>query len=182
MGTPVAVTNNGRVEDPRTTGTAWAAVRNRDLATPITGMPNSGMRVRTQARPAAGVQVGVTIDHQQAQPAHTVQDRAQRRELAQVELTRPVGRHLGYHRGAFVQHARKGSIADQHGRRAGTAGVQVMHVHGCAHADFHILRMPEPAPGISTVFWPLPVPVCSKRPTRSRSVIGLRQARARVTA
>ena len=40
-GIPAAVTNNGRTEDPRTTGTAWVAVRNRDLATPITGMPNS---------------------------------------------------------------------------------------------------------------------------------------------
>jgi hypothetical protein len=35
------VTNSGRTADPRTTGTAWVAVRNRDLATPITGMPNA---------------------------------------------------------------------------------------------------------------------------------------------
>jgi hypothetical protein len=40
-GIPAAVTNSGRPEDPRTTGTAWVAVRKRDLATPITGMPNS---------------------------------------------------------------------------------------------------------------------------------------------
>ena len=40
-GIPAAVTNNGRTEDPRTTGRAWVAVRNLDLATPITGMPNS---------------------------------------------------------------------------------------------------------------------------------------------
>ena len=40
-GIPAAVTNSGRAEDPRTTGTAWVAVRNRDLATPMTGMPNS---------------------------------------------------------------------------------------------------------------------------------------------
>jgi hypothetical protein len=41
-GIPAAVTNNGRPGDPRTTGTAWVTVRNRDLATtPITGMPNS---------------------------------------------------------------------------------------------------------------------------------------------
>ena len=38
---PAAVTNSGHAEDPRRTGTAWVAVRNRDLATPITGMPNS---------------------------------------------------------------------------------------------------------------------------------------------
>ena len=36
MGIPAAVTNSGRAEDPRTTGTAWVAVRNRDLA--ITGV------------------------------------------------------------------------------------------------------------------------------------------------
>jgi hypothetical protein len=40
-GIPAAVTNSGRTADPRTTGTAWVAVRNRDLATPITGMPNA---------------------------------------------------------------------------------------------------------------------------------------------
>ena len=40
-GIPAEVTNSGRPEDPRTTGTAWVAVRKRDLATPITGMPNS---------------------------------------------------------------------------------------------------------------------------------------------
>jgi hypothetical protein len=38
------VTNNGRTEDPRTTGTAWVGVWNRDLATPVTGMPNSASR------------------------------------------------------------------------------------------------------------------------------------------
>jgi hypothetical protein len=44
-----------------------------------------GVRTRAQAGPAAGVQVGVAIDHQQAQPAQILQDRAQRRELAQVD-------------------------------------------------------------------------------------------------
>jgi hypothetical protein len=38
LGIPAAVTNNGRTEDPRMTGTAWIAVRNLDLATPITGL------------------------------------------------------------------------------------------------------------------------------------------------
>ena len=56
------------------------------------------MRVRTQVGPAAGVQIGIAIDHQQAQAAHIVQDRAQRRELTQVELTRPVGRYPGDYR------------------------------------------------------------------------------------
>jgi hypothetical protein len=41
LGIPAAVTYNGRTEDLGTTGTAWVAVRNLDLATPITGMPNS---------------------------------------------------------------------------------------------------------------------------------------------
>jgi hypothetical protein len=50
-----------------------------------------GVRVRAQAGPAAGVQVGVAVDNQQAQTAQIVQDRAQRREFAQVELARPVG-------------------------------------------------------------------------------------------
>ena len=41
-GHPAAVTNSGRVESsPRSTGTAWVAVRNAVLATPITGTPNS---------------------------------------------------------------------------------------------------------------------------------------------
>jgi hypothetical protein len=40
-GIPAAVTNSGLTEDPRRTGTAWVAVRNRDLATPITGIANS---------------------------------------------------------------------------------------------------------------------------------------------
>ena len=48
-----------------------------------------GVRTRTQAGRPAGVQIGVAIDHQQAQPAQILQDRTQRRELAQAELARP---------------------------------------------------------------------------------------------
>jgi hypothetical protein len=51
--------------------------------------------MRAQAGPAAGVQVGVAVDDQQAQSAEIVQDRAQRREFAQVELARPVGSAWG---------------------------------------------------------------------------------------
>ena len=40
-GIPAAVTNNGPTEDPCTTGMAWVAVPNRDLVTPVTGMPDS---------------------------------------------------------------------------------------------------------------------------------------------
>ena len=93
-GIPAAVTNNGRTEDPRRTGTAWVG------AEPGLGHPDHrdaelGVRPRAQAVPTARVQVGVAAGHQQAQLAEIVQDRAQRREFAQVELARPVGRHLG---------------------------------------------------------------------------------------
>jgi hypothetical protein len=62
-----------------------------------------------------------------------------------------------------------------------------VHVHGGAHAavwasaGFHVLRMPERALSSRTVFWLLPARTRSKRPSRSRSVIGLCRARARVT-
>jgi hypothetical protein len=36
-----AVTNSGRAGHPRRTGSALVAVRNLDLATPVTGIPNS---------------------------------------------------------------------------------------------------------------------------------------------
>jgi hypothetical protein len=65
-----------------------------------------------------GVQVGVAAGHQQVQPAEIVQDRAQRRELAQVELARPAGRYLGYYRGAFGRHVREGGIDGQDGCRS----------------------------------------------------------------
>jgi hypothetical protein len=54
-----------------------------------------GVRVRAQAGPAAGIKVGVAIDDQQAQPAQAVQDRVQRRELAQVELSWLIRRYAG---------------------------------------------------------------------------------------
>jgi hypothetical protein len=40
-GLPAAVTNKGRTGDPRTAGTGWVAVWNRDLAIPVTGMPDA---------------------------------------------------------------------------------------------------------------------------------------------
>jgi hypothetical protein len=52
------------------------------------------VRVRTQAGPTAGVKVGLSIDHQKAQLAQPMQDRANGRELAQIELTGPVRQHL----------------------------------------------------------------------------------------
>jgi hypothetical protein len=103
--------------------------------------------------PAAGVQVGVAIDDQQAQPAQAVQDRVQRREFAQVELSWLIGRYAGDYGGAFGQDVREGSIGGQDGCRPGTAGPQVVHVDCDAHAElrkpggFHISMMPGPVPG-----------------------------------
>jgi hypothetical protein len=77
-----------------------------------------GVRTRAQAGPAARVPIGVAAGYQQAQPAEIVQDRAQRRELAQAELARPAGRYLGYYRGAFGQHVREGGIGRQDGCRS----------------------------------------------------------------
>jgi len=74
-GIPAAVMNSGRMEAPRRTGTAWVVVRNWDLATPITGMPNSACTCAPRpGRPR--VQVGVAVDYQQAEPAQLGQDRA----------------------------------------------------------------------------------------------------------
>ena len=81
--------------------------------------------MRTRAGRAAGVQVGVAAGHQQAHhPAQIVQDRAQRRQLAQVELARPAGRYPGDYRGAFGRHVREGGIGGQDGCRPGAAGPQ----------------------------------------------------------
>ena len=107
-----------------------------------------GLRMRAQASPAAGIQIGVTVHHEQLQLAKTFQDRTQRREFTQVEFTRPVGRHPGYHRGAFGQYARERSVCGQDGCRPGTAGPQIVHVRGRESAAvrtlarFHLSRMP----------------------------------------
>ena len=98
-----------------------------------------------------------TTNAHELTPTQILQHRTQRRELTQVELARPVGRYLGDHRDAFGQHLREGGNGGQHGCRPGAAGAQVMHVRGGAYAavrapaGLHVLRMPEPAPGIRTV-------------------------------
>ena len=74
-----------------------------------------GVRMRSPAGPTTGVQVGVAVGHQQAQPGQTVQDHAQRWGLTQVELSRPVGRYLGPPRcvrpaGARTRHQRPGRL------------------------------------------------------------------------
>jgi len=118
-----------------------------------------GVRTGAQAGAPGGVQVGVAIDHQQAQLAQILQDRAQRRQLAQVELARLVGLYPRHYRSAFSQHLREGGIGGQDGCCPGAAGPQVVHVHGGAHAavrapaGLHVFRVPESAVGIRTVFW-----------------------------
>jgi hypothetical protein len=95
-GIPAAVTNSGRVElSPRITGAVWVAVRKAVLATPMTGTPNWHGR-RRPGRAGLRVQVGVPVDDQQPQPLQPVQDRVQRRQLAQVELARQVGPDFCY--------------------------------------------------------------------------------------
>jgi len=61
-----------------------------------------GVRMRPQARTAAGVQIGVAVHHQQAGPAQTIQDRAA--AGAHAGRTRPAGGwHLGYYCDAYGQ-------------------------------------------------------------------------------
>jgi hypothetical protein len=103
-----------------------------------------------QAGPAAGIQVGVAVDDQQAQAAHAFQGRAQRRELAQVELARLVGRDVRHYGDARASQAGEGRIGGHDGSRPGTASGQVIHVrrheYGAAGmlASFHASRMPGP--------------------------------------
>ena len=70
----------------------------------------------TEAGPAIGVQIGVPANHQQAQPAQAGQDRAQRQELTQVELTRPTFPALAV-AGAVVQAVSLASVATNRQQR-----------------------------------------------------------------
>jgi hypothetical protein len=54
-----------------------------------------GMRMRSQARPALRIQIGIAVHDQQAKAAHVGQHGTQARQLPQEELTGLVGRHLG---------------------------------------------------------------------------------------
>ncbi|HEY5352735.1 MAG TPA: hypothetical protein VIK57_09790 [Streptosporangiaceae bacterium] len=62
------------------------------------------VRVRAEPGAAAGVEVGVAVDYQKAQPAEAVQDRAHGREFTQIELTRLVGQHLCHGLSAFIHY------------------------------------------------------------------------------
>ena len=102
-----------------------------------------------QAGPPVGVQVGVAVDHQQAQTGQAVQDRAQRRQLPQVELPRLVGRDVSDHGDTIASQVGKGRIGGRDGGRSRTPGGQVVHVrrheHGRARipVSFHHSRMPD---------------------------------------
>jgi hypothetical protein len=70
-GIPAVVTNNELTQDPRTTGTAWSPRGTRTWP-PDHRDAELGVRMRAQAGPTAGIQVGVAAGHQQAQPAQIV--------------------------------------------------------------------------------------------------------------
>lgn len=72
------------------TGTAWVAVRGLHLAAPITGMPNSACACAPSPDRPSGVPATIS---QAQHSAQIIQDRAQRRDLAQVELTQSAGRY-----------------------------------------------------------------------------------------
>ena len=186
-GIPAAVTNNGRAEDPRATGTAWVAVRNLDLTTPITGMPNPACACAPRPGRPLGSRSGVAAGTSRPSPLRSSRTArsggSSRRRFSPGRQGGTRGRTAG----AFGQQVREGGIGGEHGCRPGAAGAQVMHVHGGAHAavrapaGFRVLWMPEPATGIGTVFGQLPAGVRS-RSNQSRSAIGLCEACARVTA
>ena len=91
-GIPAAVTYNGRAEAPRSTGTAWVAVRKADLATPITGTANSppgNCRYRT-------VSTNPSSSAKQAQEALGARLREIRKDagLSARALAAPTGQHF----------------------------------------------------------------------------------------
>jgi hypothetical protein len=108
------------------------------------------MRMGTQPWPAARIQIGVAVHHQQPQPSNAGQDRAQWRQLPPVELTRTVRPCLGHDRGALGQHLREGGIGGHHRRRPGATRSRVVHVYRRAPAvdgmaaGTHAISMPGP--------------------------------------
>jgi hypothetical protein len=80
-----------------------------------------GVGVRAQARAPGRVEIDVTVDHEQAQPADAAQHGAQRRQLPQVELARPVRHDLGNDRDLLGEHHRERRVGGQHRRGAGPA-------------------------------------------------------------
>ena len=92
------------------TSSARAANRRSHPRTVDAGRPSTAAIVRCPA-PAAAASSAAPI----TAPASARRDRAQRRELAQVELARLVGRYPGDYRGAFGQHMCEGGIGGQDG-------------------------------------------------------------------
>ena len=72
------------------------------------------VRVRAEPGAAAGVEVGVAVDYQKAQPAEAVQDRAHGREFTQIELTRLAGQHLCHGLSAFIYYLCEAGIGGHH--------------------------------------------------------------------
>jgi hypothetical protein len=103
------------------------------------------VRMRAQARPAAGVEVSVAIDHQEAQSAQTVQDRTDRREFTQVELTRPVWPHLRHDFSPFSHYLAEAGIGGYDGCGPRTPGTRVVHIHSHERAATcsHVLSLPD---------------------------------------
>ena len=103
-------------------------------------------RPGAQPGPAVGVQVGVAVDDQEAQAAHAVQHRAQRRELSQVELAWLVGRDVWHYGDAGAGQAGEGRIGGHDRSRPGTASGRVVHVRRREYgaARYHASRMPGP--------------------------------------
>jgi len=101
-----------------------------------------------QARPAVRIQIGVAVDDEQGHLTHAVQNRAEWRELTQVEPARLVGLGLGYHRDAVACQAGEDGIGRHDGGRPSAARRQVMHIRSdedaltAMRASYHDLRMP----------------------------------------
>ena len=109
-----------------------------------------------EARPAVRVQVGIAVNHEQGHAGQTIQRRAQRRELAQVELARPVGLNIRHQFNAVSHQPGEAGIGCYDGRRPGAAGRQVVNVRSHenvsvrAAASLHLPSMPgPPEPGTS---------------------------------
>ena len=187
-GIPAAVTNRGRAEDPPRTGTAWMAVRNLDLATPITGMPNSACACAP--RPAGCRDPDRRSRRPPAGPARSGRPGPRAAAGARAGRTLP-GRQGATEGTTAVRSASTCAKAALAARTAAARAPPVLRY--CTSTAAHTPQAGHP---------PFPCPedarTCarhqdhvlaaaragadSKQPRMSRSVIGLPRARARVTA
>ena len=72
-GIPAAVTSNGRAEVSPQDGHGMGGRPERRFGHADHRHTELGMRMRAQARAAGRVEVGIAVDHQQAQPVDTAQ-------------------------------------------------------------------------------------------------------------